>query len=190
MKKASPQNRLPPGQFETEDLPILDLGRRPYIPFEKWSLSVGGLITRPLVWNWADFKAQPQTELRVDIHCVTTWSSFDNEWSGVSARHRLSVVEPKPEAHFVILHGADGYTTTLPLERFSAGNVLLADTWNGEPLPQDHGGPVRLVVPDLYFWKSAKWLTGITFEETDKPGTWETRGYHNEGDPWKEERFS
>lgn len=183
------ERRLPPGQVLTRDWPVLDLGIQPDLSTDRWSLTVDGAVEHPLTWDWAAFSAQPQVELVTDIHCVTTWSRYDNAWSGVTARHLLSLVRPKPEARFVVFGSADDYTTNLPLERFDDDDVLLAHAWHGRPLSASHGGPVRAVVPKLYFWKSAKWLTRITFTEVDRPGFWETRGYHNHGDPWKEERY-
>lgn len=182
--------RLPPGQRETPDFPVLDLGDQPNLSTRDWNLSVGGMVANPIRWDWATFMAQPQTTITTDIHCVTSWSRYDNAWTGVSARHLLSVVRPKPEAKFLLFRSYDGYTTNLPLARFDDDDVLLAHSWQGKPLDRDHGGPVRAMVPKLYFWKSAKWLRHITFSDRDMPGFWEMRGYHNDGDPWKQERYS
>lgn len=181
--------RLPPGQREVKNWPVLDLGIQPDVPTASWSLAVDGLVERPVTWGWADFLAQPQAKDVSDIHCVTAWSRYDNHWEGVSARHLLEVVRPLPDARFVILHAHDGYTTNLPLDRFADADVMIAHSWEGQPIPREHGGPVRLVVPKLYFWKSAKWLQRIEFTADDRPGFWEVRGYHNEGDPWNEERY-
>lgn len=183
------QRRLPPGQRETTDWPILDLGITPDVVPAEWSLTVGGAVEQPLKWSWADFLAQPQTELTADIHCVTTWSRYDNAWNGVSARHLLAQIRPRPGAEFLMFRSYDGYTTNVPLHRFADDDVLLAHSWQGEPLTRAHGGPVRVVIPKLYFWKSAKWLHSITVMDKDSPGYWELRGYHDEGDPWKEERY-
>jgi len=183
------QQRLPPGQREVKNWPVLDLGIQPDIAPERWRLDVDGLVENRISWSWADFLAQPQTKLRSDIHCVTAWSRFDNRWQGVTTRHLLDIVKPKPEARFVIQHSYDGYTTNVSLEDFAGENVLLASRWEGEPIANEHGGPVRLVLPHLYFWKSAKWLTRLEFVAIDKPGFWEVRGYHDRGDPWKEERY-
>jgi len=188
-ESAAPTRRLPPGQHETADFPVLDLGIQPSVRADTWSLAVGGEVERPLSWTWADFMAQPQVEMTNDIHCVTTWSRYDNHWKGVSARHLLALVRPRPAARFVLLRSYDGYTTNLPLEHFAAEDVMLAHSWEGEPLTPEHGGPVRVVVPKLYFWKSAKWLRAITLMAKDAPGTWELRGYHDVGDPWQEERY-
>ena len=188
-KSASPQQRLPPGQHETQDWPVLDLGIQPNLAPTDWSLSVAGAIETPLRWSWSDFLAQPQTRLTTDIHCVTTWSRYDNLWEGVSVRHLLGLVKPRPGARFVMLRSFDGYSTNVPLDRFADDDVLLAHSWQGEPLSREHGGPVRAIIPKLYFWKSAKWLRAITFMDKDSPGYWELRGYHNEGDPWTEQRY-
>ncbi len=183
------RDRLPPGQHEVKNWPVLDLGLQPLIRPEEWSLTVDGLVANPVLWNWDTFLSQPQLRDVSDIHCVTAWSRYDNHWEGVSAAHLLSVVQPLPAARHVILHSHDGYTTNLKLEHFAAPDVLLAHSWEGKPLTREHGGPVRLIVPQYYFWKSAKWVKRIEFSATDKPGYWENRGYHNEGDPWAEERY-
>lgn len=189
--KAAPAGRrLPPGQRETVDFPVLDLGDQPNLSTRDWSLSVGGMVDNPIRWDWDAFMAQPQTELVSDIHCVTTWSRYDNAWTGVAARHLLSLVRPRKDARFLLLRSFDGYTTNIPLTRFADDDVLLAHSWQGQRLSREHGGPVRAVIPKLYFWKSAKWLRHITFSDRDTPGYWELRGYHGEGDPWKEERYS
>ncbi|GFZ99407.1 sulfite oxidase-like oxidoreductase [Elstera cyanobacteriorum] len=183
------RQRLPPGQHEVKNWPVLDLGIQPRIAPEEWSLRIDGAVAQPQLWNWAQFQAQPQQKFLSDIHCVTAWSRFDNRWDGVSARHLLSVVQPLPTARHVLLHSADGYTTNLRLDHFGAKDVVLAHSWEGSPLTREHGGPVRLVVPKFYFWKSAKWLTRIEFLTKDAPGYWENRGYHNEGNPWQEDRY-
>lgn len=182
--------RLPPGQHLVRDWPILDLGMTPNITERNWRLDVTGAVEHPVSWNFSQFSAQPQGQFTSDIHCVTTWSRYDNHWKGLSTHDLLDIVQPRPEARFVELLSNDGYTTNLSLDDFAAPDALLATTWEGEPITRDHGGPVRLVLPHLYFWKSAKWLKRIHFRENDKPGFWEARGYHNRGDPWKEERYS
>ena len=182
--------RLPPGQHLVRDWPVLDLGEHPAITRENWRLLIGGAVENPAVWEWTDFERQPQTRSLSDIHCVTSWSRYDNEWGGVTTRDLLAVVEPTPEAGFVLLHSYDGYTTNLTLGDFAAENALLAHSWQGQPLTRDHGGPVRLVVPHLYFWKSAKWLKRIEFLAEDHPGFWEVNGYHHRGDPWREQRYT
>jgi DMSO/TMAO reductase YedYZ molybdopterin-dependent catalytic subunit len=181
--------RLPPGQREVKNWPVLDLGIQPNVTAENWRLDVDGLVENKISWSWADFTAQPQARITSDIHCVTAWSRFDNHWEGVSTRHLLDIVKPKPEARFVIQHSYDGYTTNVPLDAFAGEDVLLAWRWEGQPIAHEHGGPARLVLPKLYFWKSAKWLTRLQFLAGDKPGFWEVRGYHNHGDPWTEERY-
>ncbi|WP_431859882.1 sulfite oxidase-like oxidoreductase [Azospirillum sp.] len=181
--------RLPPGQHRTEGWPVLDLGILPRVDRSNWQLTVDGLVENPVTWRWDDLQAQPVFRHVSDIHCVTSWSRYDNHWEGVSARHLLSVVRPAPEARFVLFHSSDGYTTNLPLFVFDDEDVLLATSWEGEPIDRDHGGPVRVVVPKRYFWKSAKWVRRIEFLAEDKRGYWEVRGYHNDADPWKEERY-
>lgn len=181
--------RLPPGQNLVEKWPVLDLGVQPFIAPADWRLTVDGLVERPLVWDWAAFRAEPQVTSRSDVHCVTTWSLYDNDWQGVAARHLLDLVRPRPEARFIVCHAYDDYTTNLPLAYFDDEEALLAHSWRGAPLEREHGGPVRAVVPKLYFWKSAKWLKRIEFLAEDRSGFWEVRGYHDRGDPWQEERY-
>jgi DMSO/TMAO reductase YedYZ molybdopterin-dependent catalytic subunit len=184
-------NRLPPGQKEVKNWPVLDLGVQPNIvPPRVWRLTVEGEVENPTTWSFEEFTALPQEDFVSDIHCVTQWSRFDNHWRGVPARHLMELVKPKLEARHVILHAYDGYTTNVRREVFEEPNVLLASMWEGKALTREHGGPVRVVIPDWYFWKSAKWVTRIEFAKDDSPGFWEVRGYHNEGDPWKEERYS
>ena len=181
--------RLPPGQHTTQGLPVLDLGKQPLIDTRDWRFTVAGAIERPLEWTWAAFQNAPQVEIKADIHCVTTWSSYDNVFTGVPVSYLLEQVKPKPSARFVMARSFDGYSTNLPLADLQADSVLLAHTWNGQPFDREHGGPVRLLVPHLYFWKSAKWVRHLTFMEQDQPGFWEARGYHRRGDPWSEERY-
>ncbi|KRQ05381.1 sulfite oxidase-like oxidoreductase [Bradyrhizobium manausense] len=182
--------RLPPGQHLTKDWPVLDLGVVPPVSRERWRLDVYGAIDNPIFWTYAEFAAQKQEQFTSDIHCVTTWSRYDNQWEGLATRELLAVCQPRENARFVVLHSYDGYTTNLALEDFAAEDALLAHSWSGQPLSDEHGGPVRLVVPHLYFWKSAKWLQAIEFVTEDAPGFWEVRGYHNRGDPWAEQRYS
>jgi DMSO/TMAO reductase YedYZ molybdopterin-dependent catalytic subunit len=183
-------DRLPPGQHLTQDWPVLDLGITPNISRERWRLDVYGAVETPLFWDFAQFSAQPQSTFTSDIHCVTTWSRYDNQWEGLSTRALLDACQPKPDARFVSLESYDGYTTNLSLEDFASDDALLAHSWQGTSIERDHGGPVRVIVPHLYFWKSAKWLQRIEFRSDDKPGYWEVRGYHNRGDPWDEQRYS
>jgi DMSO/TMAO reductase YedYZ molybdopterin-dependent catalytic subunit len=184
------RDRLPPGQRVVTDWPVLDLGVTPKIDFEKWRLRVDGLVERPLILDWQGFMDLPQTRMTTDIHCVTGWSRFDNAWEGVTARSILDAVAPKADAAHCVFYSRDGYTTNVRLDRFAGEDVLLAHRWNGDPLSAEHGGPVRIVIPRWYFWKSAKWLRRIEISAVDRPGYWEERGYHNEGDPWTEERYS
>ena len=183
------EDRLPPGQRKVTDWPVLDLGVKPNIPLAQWRLSIDGLVEQSMRLDWDAFQALPQSDLMSDIHCVTAWSRFDNRWRGVAVMDLLERVQPKPEANFVVLHSFDTYTTNLPLEEFAMEGALLATHWEGKPLTIDHGGPVRAIVPQLYFWKSAKWLKRIEFIAADRPGFWEERGYHNFGDPWREQRY-
>ncbi len=181
--------RLPPGQREVTTWPVLDLGVQPDVSPADWRLAVDGLVETPIELDWAAFMALPQTELATDIHCVTAWSRFDNRWTGVATRDLLERVRLGPEARFVVCHSHDGYTTNLPLDAFAAEDALVAHGWEGRPLAREHGGPARVVVPQLYFWKSAKWVRRIELVARDRPGFWEERGYHDTGDPWREERY-
>ncbi|GAB2178154.1 sulfite oxidase-like oxidoreductase [Dongia sp. agr-C8] len=183
------EDRLPPGQRKTADWPVLDLGVKPNIPLDRWRLQVDGLVEQPMRLDWAAFQGLPQTDFQSDIHCVTSWSRFDNRWRGVAVRDLLAQVKPKPEARFVTLHSFDTYTTNLPLDAFAGEDTLLATHWNDAPLTIEHGGPMRAVVPQLYFWKSAKWVKRVELHAADRPGFWEERGYHNHGDPWTEQRY-
>jgi DMSO/TMAO reductase YedYZ molybdopterin-dependent catalytic subunit len=182
-------NRLPPGQREVKNWPVLDLGVQPDLKPQDWRLRVGGLVENPIGWALDEFMAQPQADFISDIHCVTQWSRYDNHWRGVSARHILDAVKPAAQARHVLFHAYDGYTTNVKRAVFEEEGVLLAHSWEGKPIPREHGGPVRMVIPDWYFWKSPKWVSQIEFAEHDQPGFWEVRGYHNEADPWQEERY-
>jgi DMSO/TMAO reductase YedYZ molybdopterin-dependent catalytic subunit len=189
--KSRPEDtRLPPGQHLVNNWPVLDLGIQPHVTRESWRLDIDGEVEHPFTWRWSDYAAAPQSEKTSDIHCVTSWSRYDNDWQGVSTHDLLEAAGVKDSAHHVILHSDDGYTTNLELADFASPDALLAHSWQGTPLTAEHGGPVRLVVPHLYFWKSAKWLRRIQFVTQDHPGFWEVRGYHNRGDPWTEERYS
>ena len=184
------QDRLPPGQHLVKNWPVLDLGEQPQVTTAQWRLDVRGLVSDPHTFTWETFLALPQTEARSDIHCVTTWSRYDTDWTGVSTRDFLDAVGPSPQATAVMLTSYDGYTTNLLLSDFAAENAILVHRWQNEPLTTEHGGPVRLVIPHLYFWKSAKWLHRIEFLSADRAGFWEQNGYHMRGDPWAEERYS
>lgn len=182
--------RLPPGQHTVSNWPVLDLGEQPEVLKQDWRLHLIGAIERPMIWDWQQLLLQPQIGSVSDIHCVTSWSRYDNEWEGVSTRDILEAVRPHDDAKFVLLHSYDGYTTNLSLDDFAAEDALLAHSWMGKPLTTEHGAPARLIVPHLYFWKSAKWIRQIEFRVNDAPGFWEVRGYHNRGNPWDEERYS
>jgi len=190
-RKSRPEeDRLPPGQHLVKNWPVLDLGIEPEISKQSWRLDIGGAVEHVLSWTWTNFMDQPQASKTSDIHCVTSWSRYDNRWDGVSTQHLAMVAGIKPEAKFAILTSHDGYTTNLALEDFLSDDALIAHSWEGEPLTGEHGAPARLVVPHLYFWKSPKWLRRIEFSPRDALGFWEVRGYHNHGDPWTEERYS
>jgi DMSO/TMAO reductase YedYZ molybdopterin-dependent catalytic subunit len=181
--------RLPPGQIVTRKWPVLHYGTVPAVDLRAWRFKVTGLVGRPLSLSWDELQAMPQRETACDIHCVTRWSRYDNVFDGVPVQAILRRAEVKPEAEYVMVHAAQEYTTNLPLADLDRPANLLAFRHNGEPLPPEHGGPVRLLVPHLYFWKSAKWVTGFKLLEQDSPGFWERNGYHMRGDPWEEERY-
>ena len=176
--------RLPPGQHLTKNWPVLDLGQKPQISRERWRLDVYGAVEHPIFWDFQRFAAQPQTKSIFDIHCVTTWSRYDNQWEGPATHDLLKACQPSDGARFVVLHYHDGYTTNLTLEDFAAEDVLLAHSWSDLPLNQEHGAQCG-----WYFWKSAKWLQSIEFLISEEPGYREVCGYHNRGDPWSEERY-
>jgi DMSO/TMAO reductase YedYZ molybdopterin-dependent catalytic subunit len=182
--------RVPPGQYLTEKFPVLHYGSVPRVDVVRWDFRVWGEVDSPFVLTWEQFRSLPRTKVHADIHCVTRWSKLDTDWEGVSARTILDLAGVRPSATHVVEHAEQGYTTNIPLEVFADEDVLLADTFDGKPLEPDHGAPLRLVVPKRYFWKSAKWLRGLEFVPADRPGFWERYGYHNDGDPWREERFS
>lgn len=183
-------SRIPPGQSRTRKWPVLHAGTVPAVDRSTWRLEVFGLVERPLRLDWDEFQSLPRIRVFADFHCVTQWSRLGNLWEGVSARHLIELAGVRPEARFVIPGGYDeGWTTNLPLADLLDDDVLLADTHDGEPLDADHGGPVRLMVPRLYAWKSAKWLKSLELVADDRPGYWEQGGYHMYGDPWTEQRF-
>jgi len=187
---ADPQtDRLPPGQRLVRDWPVLDLGQQPEVTPQRFRLDVDGAVARPISLSLAEFMALPQQDFISDIHCVTQWSRYDNAWTGVAARTLLDLVEPREDAAHVVLHAFDGFATNVRLDQFAAPHALLAHGWQGEPLTGEHGGPVRAVIPRLYFWKSAKWIRRIELTVADRPGFWERNGYHNNADPWAEERY-
>jgi DMSO/TMAO reductase YedYZ molybdopterin-dependent catalytic subunit len=187
---AQRENRLPPMQSAAKTWPVLHYCGVPTIDLTQWRLDILGLMHKPVSFTWEQFQMLPRTKVFTDFHCVTRWSHLANLWEGVSVNTVLAQAGGlQPDARFVIAHGYDeGYATNLPLADFLAEDVLLADRHDGEPLTAEHGGPLRLVVPRLYGWKSAKWLRALEFTAVDQPGTWEQAGYHNHGDPWKEER--
>jgi DMSO/TMAO reductase YedYZ molybdopterin-dependent catalytic subunit len=184
------QDRLPPGQRLTEKWPVLHYGRVPSIDVKRWTFKISGLVEKERTLTYEEFAALPQIEVFSDIHCVTTWSKYDNLWEGISTGTVKDIVRIKTEAKHVLVRSEGGFTTNIPFDDFFQLDALFALKHDGQPLTPEHGGPVRLVVPRLYFWKSAKWVTGIEFLEKDKPGFWEKAGYHNHGDPWQEERYS
>lgn len=183
-------NRIPPGQTRTRKWPVLHASEVPDVSTADWTLQIAGLVERPLSFTWNEFRALPRVKVFSDFHCVTTWSRLGNVWEGVSIHELLNRAGIKAEAKYVVAAGYDwGWTTNLPLADLLSHDVLVADTHDGEPLDPDHGGPVRLIVPKLYAWKSAKWLKAIHLVAEDHPGYWEQGGYHNHGDPWTEERY-
>lgn len=183
------KQKLPPGQIATTKFPVLTHGTTPVIPLDQWRFRVFGLVEGELLWTWQDFMTLPQTTLRADFHCVTTWSRFDDDWTGVLFKHLVKQIPLKPTARFVMQHAYGGYTTNLPLQVMLDEEVMFAHTLNGEPLPEKHGGPLRVFTPRRYAWKGAKWVNGLEFMAHDKPGFWEENGYSMSADPWKEERY-
>jgi len=187
---AAHSQRLPPGQHLVKDWPVLDLGIQPHVPTSSYTLTLDGAVEHPITLSWADLMALPQTESVSDMHCVTTWSRYDNKWQGISAEVILALVQPEKNCRHIIFHSHDNYTTNVRLEHFAQPDVMLAHHWNGEPISRQHGGPLRGMIPKFYLWKSAKWLKRLEFTTSDNPGFWETRGYNNNADPWAEERYS
>jgi DMSO/TMAO reductase YedYZ molybdopterin-dependent catalytic subunit len=185
------KQRLPPGQARTRKWPVLDAsGPPPPIDLARWTFRIEGRVRRPAAWTWTELQALPRVRVFSDFHCVTRWSRLGNLWEGISARLLLEHVEPLPDARYVLAHALDGgWTTNLPLAALLGEDALVADTHDGEPITREHGGPLRLVVPRLYAWKSAKWVAGLELLARDEPGYWERGGYHMNGDPWREERF-
>jgi DMSO/TMAO reductase YedYZ molybdopterin-dependent catalytic subunit len=180
--------RVPPGQYVTGDFPVLSAGPTPNIPREEWRFEITGQVDERRVWTWQEFIALPSEDVTVDIHCVTKWSKLDTTWKGVSVDTLLKDVPTAAE--FVMAHSYGGYATNLPLEDVTGGKAWIAYSFGGEPLEPEHGGPARLLVPHLYFWKSAKWVRGLELRDEDEPGFWEGYGYHNYGDPWLEQRYA
>jgi DMSO/TMAO reductase YedYZ molybdopterin-dependent catalytic subunit len=189
-QEQTPKDRVPPGQYVTPDFPVLSAGPTPQIKVENWNFAVqhgGSLLGK---WNWAEFETLPQTSFKTDIHCVTKWSKLDTTWQGVTFDDLLKAAGlAQPPAPYVMAHCDGGYTTNLPVADLVGGQGMIATRYEGLPLLPAHGGPARLLVPHLYFWKSAKWLRRLHFMERDERGFWESLGYHNYGDPWKEQRY-
>lgn len=179
--------RLPPGQYLTSDFPVLSAGPTPRVALREWSFAVTGALDEPRRWDWAEFQALPRETVSCDIHCVTKWSKFDTTWEGVSVDTLLDGA--KTDAEFVVAFAEGGYRTNLPLADVTGGKAWVVFAYGGKPLTPEHGGPARLLVPHLYFWKSAKWVRGLALREEDEPGFWESGGYHNVGDPWREQRY-
>ena len=189
-QEQTPTNRLPPGQYVTTDFPVLSAGPTPQIKLGDWTFALqlsGSLLGK---WNWAEFEALPQTTIKTDIHCVTKWSKLDTTWQGVTFDDLLKAVGPTElPAPYIMAHCDGGYTTSVPVTDLIGGKGMIATRYEGLPIPPAHGGPARLLVPHLYFWKSAKWVRRLRFMEKDQRGFWESFGYHSYGDPWKEQRY-
>jgi DMSO/TMAO reductase YedYZ molybdopterin-dependent catalytic subunit len=183
------EDRLPPGQHLTSGFPVLDLGIRPRVSLNEWTLELTGEVEHPVKLTWEQFNQLPQFQDTSDFHCVTTWSKFDCQWSGIAFFTLMDLVKPRPGAKFIYVTGYDGYTTNLPVEPALDEDVLIATAFNGRPLSGEHGGPARMIIPKLYAWKGAKFIRSIEFREQDKRGFWENRGYSELGDPWTEDRF-
>ncbi|MGH8928483.1 MAG: sulfite oxidase-like oxidoreductase [Acidimicrobiia bacterium] len=184
----APPDRVPPGQYVTDDFPVLSAGPTPRVPLEQWRLTITNETGPELSWSWEQFQTLPSVQAKVDIHCVTKWSKLDTSWEGVSIDTLLEGVDnPAP---FALVHSYGGYTTNLPLADLTEGKAWIAHSYDGRPLEPEHGGPARLLVPHLYFWKSAKWVQRIELREIDRIGFWESLGYHSYGDPWREQRYA
>jgi DMSO/TMAO reductase YedYZ molybdopterin-dependent catalytic subunit len=183
----APRDRVPPGQYVTPDFPVLSAGPTPRVRLDEWELRIIGEVDEPVSWTWEEFRALPSETFTVDIHCVTKWSKLDTVWEGVSVDTLLEDVETSAEYALAFCEG--GYTTNVPLDDLTGGKAWVAFAYGGEPLDPEHGGPARLLVPHLYFWKSAKWVRGLRLMANDEPGFWETNGYHPYGDPWREQRY-
>lgn len=189
-RAAERRDRLPPGQHLVSHFPVLHYGRVPRVDLDRWTFRVWGLVEEEATWTYSVFTALPLTRVVCDIHCVTGWSKYDTVWEGVSVPELMRRVRLRPAARFVLVHAAQGFTANLALEDFNRAENLFAWRYAGEPLAAEHGGPLRLVVPHLYFWKSAKWVHGVEFLAEERLGFWEQHGYHPRGDPWMEERFA
>jgi DMSO/TMAO reductase YedYZ molybdopterin-dependent catalytic subunit len=181
-------SRVPPGQYVTRDFPVLSAGPTPRRLAADWTFTIRGAVDEPVVWSFYELRALPATSITTDIHCVTKWSKLDTHWRGVSLDTLLADIDTS--ADYALAFSDGGYTTNLPLADLTGGQAMIAYEYEGEPLTPEHGGPARLLVPHLYFWKSAKWVRGIELRDDDTPGFWENYGYHNYGDPWKEQRYA
>jgi DMSO/TMAO reductase YedYZ molybdopterin-dependent catalytic subunit len=179
--------RVPPGQYLTDDFPVLSAGPTPHVPLAEWSFQIGGAVEEPGAWTWDELNALPSETITTDIHCVTKWSKLDTRWAGVSLDVLFELVRPTGDYLSILSYG--GYTTNVPLEDATDGKAWIAVSYDDEPLEPEHGGPARFLVPHLYFWKSAKWVRGLEVRDDDQPGFWEVNGYHNYGDPWQEQRY-
>jgi DMSO/TMAO reductase YedYZ molybdopterin-dependent catalytic subunit len=188
--QAPSANRLPPGQYLTDRFPVLHYGSVPKFDPQKWDFKVWGLVAHPITWTYEQVRAQPATRITRDIHCVTRWTQLDMIWEGMRFGDLAAIVQPKPEAKFVLAHCEQGFTANVPLAKLMDEDVLLAYRYADAELSPEHGYPLRLLVPKLYFWKSAKWLRGLEFMAKDKLGFWEKYGYHNDADPWLEQRYA
>jgi DMSO/TMAO reductase YedYZ molybdopterin-dependent catalytic subunit len=180
--------RVPPGQYVTNGFPVLSAGPTPHRPLAEWTFTLRGALASPVSWTWEGLRALPSETVTVDIHCVTKWSKLGTAWTGVSLDTLLDGIQT--EAHYALAFSDGGYTTNLPLQDLTDGKAWIAHSYGGEPLEPEHGGPARLLVPHLYFWKSAKWVRGLELLDDDEPGFWERYGYHNHGDPWREQRYT
>jgi DMSO/TMAO reductase YedYZ molybdopterin-dependent catalytic subunit len=189
-RQADTASRIPPGQYLEQGFPVLSAGPTPRVDLKDWTLALKVGPRTVAKWSWEAFNALPQTDLARDIHCVTKWTKLDTKWRGVAFDDLLAAANLAPPTPYVLAHSYDGYSTNVPTADLVGGKAMIATVYDGEPLAPDHGGPTRLLVPHLYFWKSAKWLSGLQFTEQDVAGFWELRGYHMYGDPWREQRYT
>ena len=187
-RDTGPRDRVPPGQYVTRDFPVLSAGPTPRVSTEGWTFEIRGAVEAPQRWTWNEIRALPREDVTVDIHCVTKWTKLGTRWTGVSVDTLLR--DAKAQGAFIVAYSDGGYTTNLPIADVMNGKAWIVDTYEGTPLEPEHGGPARLLVPHLYFWKSAKWVRGIEVTIEDTPGFWEQAGYHNRGDPWREQRYT
>ncbi len=190
LRRKQPPRPIPPGQYYEEGFPVLTAGPTQRIETTSWDFSIHDNDAKLASWTWDEFQALPQEDIHTDIHCVTKWSKLDTDWKGVSVDTLFEKGGVEPDADYAMAFSDGGYTTNLPVEDIIDGKAFLVHEFDGEPLPAEHGGPVRLLVPHLYFWKSAKWVRGLRLMDQDAPGFWEAYGYHMYGDPWSEQRYS